>query len=106
MNKHKRNKKNSIFFYSFKNVQDFIEDQIEIPTNFIPKDFFNSKNKRIKNEGIQLLNEFLKEAIQCGFSDIDLNNDKFSEISNLYLFLFFMHINSFNKEYRKFSRFF
>ena len=90
MYKHKRNKKNSIFFYSFKNVQDFIEDQIEIPTNFIPKDFFNSKNKRIKNEGIKLLNEFLKEAIQRGFSDIDLNdNDKFSEISNLYLFFFF-----------------
>jgi hypothetical protein len=92
MNKHKRNKKNSIFFYSFKNVQDFIEDQIEIPTNFIPKDFFNSKNKRIKNEGIELLNEFLKEAIQRGYSDIDLNNDKFSEISNLNFFSFFLCI--------------
>ncbi len=92
MNKHKRNKKNSIFFYSFKNVQDFIEDQIEIPTNFIPKDFFNSKNKRIKNEGIELLNEFLKEAIQRGYSDIDLNNDTFSEISNLNFFSFFLCI--------------
>lgn len=75
------NRMNSARNFLFNDVREFISNLIEVPAEFVPRDFFyEKKEKKVKEENIQYLFEFIAKSKEKQSSDVD----KYDDISKTY----------------------